>query len=61
MRNIVLPNGHPKLIYQHVPDLFAAALALEQVIAKHGSSGLGDMLVLGHNLDLLRREIAEAD
>ncbi len=61
MRNIVLPNGHADLIHQHVPDLFAPALALEQVIAKHSSRGLGDMLVLGHNLDLLRREITEAD
>jgi len=61
IRNIVLPNGRPYLIHQHVTDLFASTLALEQVIAKHSSRGLGDMLVLGHNLDLGRREIAEAD
>jgi hypothetical protein len=61
MRNIVLPNGRPKLIYQHVPDLFAAALALEQVIAKYSSRSLGDMLVLSHSLDLIRREIAETN
>jgi hypothetical protein len=61
MRNVMLPNGRADLIHQHVPDLFAPALALEQAIAKHSSRGLGDMLVRGHNLDFLRREIAEAD
>src|SRR5687768_13985076 len=54
MRNIVLPNCHADLIHQHVTDLFAPALALEQAIAKHSSRSLGDMLVLGHNLDFLR-------
>ena len=54
MRNIVLPNGCANLIDQHVPDLFAPALALEQVIAKHSSCGWGNMLVRGHNLDLVR-------
>jgi hypothetical protein len=61
MRNIVLPNSRANLVHQHVSDLFAPVLALEQVIAKYSSCGLGDMLVLGHNLDLVRREIAEGD
>jgi hypothetical protein len=61
MRSIVLPNGRSYLIHQHVTDLFASALALEQIIAKHSRRGLGDMLVLGHDLDLLRREITEVD
>ncbi|WP_165820330.1 hypothetical protein [Microvirga sp. KLBC 81] len=61
MRNIVQSNGRANVIHQHVPDFLAPVLALEQVIAKHSRCGLGDMLVLGHNLDFLRREIAEAD
>jgi hypothetical protein len=61
MSNIVLPNGRADLSDQHVPDRFASELALEQVIAKHSSCGLGDMLVRSHNLDFVRREIAEAD
>jgi hypothetical protein len=61
MRNIVPPNGRANLIHQDVPDFFAPALALEQIIAKHSSRGLGDMLVRGHNLDFVGREIAEAD
>jgi hypothetical protein len=61
MWNIVLPNGRAKLIHQHVTDLSAPVLALEQIIAKHSSRGLGDTLVLGHDLDFLRREITEVD
>jgi hypothetical protein len=61
MRNIVLPNGCANLIHQHVSDLLAPGLALEQVIAQRSSRGLGDMLVLGNDVDFVRREIAEAD
>ena len=61
MRHIVLPNGRANLIHQHVPDLFAPGLTLEQVIAKHSSRGLVDMLVLGNDFNFVRREIAEAD
>ena len=61
MRNIVLPNGRADRIHQHVPDLLASALALEQAIAKHSSHDRRDMLVLGNGLDLIRCEIAEAE
>ena len=61
MSNIVLPNGCANLSDQHVPDLFAPALALEQVMAKHSSCRWGNTLVRGHNLDLVKGEIAEAD
>jgi hypothetical protein len=61
MRNIVLSNGRANPIHQHVPDLFAPGLTLEQVIAKHSSRSPGDMLVLGNDFNFVRREIAEAD
>src|SRR3954449_2843741 len=53
MRNIVLPNGRAEIVHQHVPDLFASTLALEQAIAKHSSHDRRDMLVLGNGLDLV--------
>jgi hypothetical protein len=61
MSNIVPPNGRTNLSDQHVPDRFAPALALEQVIAKHSSCGLGNLFVLRDNLDLVKGEIAEAN
>ena len=57
MRNIVLPNGRADIVHQHVSDLFASVLALEQAVAKHGSDALGDMLVLGYGLNFIRREV----
>jgi hypothetical protein len=60
-RNIALPNGCTHVVHQHVPDLLASALTLEQVTAEHNRRGLGNVLVLGNGLDLVWREIAEAD
>ena len=61
MRNIVLPNGGAEIVHQHVPELFASAIALEQTTAKHNRNRFGNVLVLGNGLNLIRREITEAD
>jgi hypothetical protein len=61
MRNIVLPNGRTEVIHQHVPDLFASALALEQATSQHNRDSFGNVLVFGNGVNLIRREITEAD
>ncbi len=61
MRNIVLPNGRADVVHQHVSDLFASALALEEVTTKHNRSSLGHVLVLRNGLYLVRRKVTKAD
>ena len=61
MRNIVPPNGRAEIVHQHVPDLLASAIALEQTATKHNRNHFGNVLVLGNGLNLIRREITEAD
>jgi hypothetical protein len=61
MGNIVLPNGRAEIVHQHVPDLLASTIALEQTTTKHNRKRFGNVLVFGNGLNLIRREVTEAD
>src|SRR4051794_34023796 len=61
MENIVLPNGRAEIVHQHVPDLLASTIALEQTTTKHNRKRFGNVLVFGNGLNLIRREVTEAD
>ena len=61
MGNIVLPNGRAQIVHQHVPDLLASTIALEQTTTKHNRNRVGNVLVLRNGLNLIRREVTEAD
>jgi hypothetical protein len=61
MRNIVPPNSRAEIVHQHVPDLLASTIALEQTTTKHNRKRFGNVLVLGNGLNLIRREVTKAD
>src|SRR4051794_31913194 len=61
MRNIVPSNSRAEIVHQHVPDLLASTIALEQTTTKHNRNHFGNVLVLGNGLNLIRREVTEAD
>ena len=61
MRNIVPANRCTDVIDEHVPDVVRSVLAVEQRSAEHHRDSIGNMLVLGNGVDLVRREITKAD
>ena len=61
LRNIMPPNSHSDLVHQDVSDLLGSVHGLEQRCAEHNRKRISDVLVLGNGVDLIRREIAEAD
>jgi hypothetical protein len=61
MRNIVPANRCTDVIDEHVPDVVRSVLAVEQRSAEHHRYSIGNMLVLGNGVNLVRREIAKAD
>src|SRR3954469_15444703 len=61
MRNIVPANRCADVVNEHVSDVFRSVLAVEQRSAEHNRYSIGNMLVLGNGVNLVRREIAKAD